>query len=110
MTYVSITGLTVKRLWHTPIFWHYAIRSMAQAQSAPGCMAAEARTIAGVHHTRSLWRSRTDMLSYLRSGTHREAMKIFPKISEGKVLGFEAEALPDWAEVHRLWHEEGRTV
>ena len=110
MPYVSITGLELKRFWHAPVFWRHAMRSMAQANSAAGCRTAQARSIAGVHHTRSLWDSRTDMIRYLRSGAHREALDVFATIATGKVLGFEADTLPDWEEVHRLWREEGRPV
>lgn len=81
-----------------------------QAKAAPGCLQADARTINGVHHTRSLWTSRAAMLAYLREGAHRAAMPVFPRIATGKVLGFEAESLPDWDEVHRLWEEKGREV
>lgn len=110
MPYVSITGLTTKRIWHVPIFWRYAIRAMAQAKSASGCLAAEQKIIDGVHHTRSLWRSRRDMIGFLRSGAHQQAVRLFPRIATGKVLGFEAEELPDWDEVHRMWYEQGREV
>lgn len=110
MAYVSITGLELKRLWHVPIFWHHATRSMVQARAADGCRAAHAKTIRRVHHTRSLWDCRSDMIRYLRSGPHREAMRVFPRFATGKVLGFEADELPDWAEVHRLWREQGRIV
>ncbi|MEL6644038.1 MAG: hypothetical protein AAFQ79_08895 [Pseudomonadota bacterium] len=110
MPYVSITGLRLKRFWHSPRFWRHATRSMVQAKGAPGCRRADARTINGVHHTRSLWDSRKDMIAYLRSGAHREAIAIFPAIATGKVLGFEAEELPDWDEIHRRWEAEGREV
>ena len=110
MGYVSITGLELKRFWHAPVFWRHATRSMLQAQNAPGCRDARAKTIGGVHHTISLWDSRTDMISFLRSGAHRDALKIFPKIATGKVFGYQADALPDWPEAHRRWQEEGRPV
>ena len=110
MAYVSITGLTVTRVWHMPRFWVHATRAMVQAQAADGCLAADARTIRGVHHTRSLWASRAHMLAYLRSGAHLAAMKTYPRIGTGRVLGFEADALPDWDETRRRWEAEGRPV
>ncbi|MEM9474753.1 MAG: hypothetical protein AAGA71_05640 [Pseudomonadota bacterium] len=110
MPYVSITGLRLKRFWHAPQFWRHATRSMIQAKAAPGCLRADAHTIQGVHHTRSLWESRQHMMDYLRSGAHRDAMRVFPRIGTGKVLGFEADALPDWDEVRRRWEEDGRAV
>ncbi len=108
--YVSITGLQVRRFWHVPTFWRHAIASMAQAQRAEGCLGASARTINGVHHTRSIWRDRKDMLAFLGKEAHLEAMKLFPRIATGKTLGFEATEVPDWDEVHRLWRTQGRDV
>lgn len=110
MPHLSITGLTVRHVWHVPVFWHYSVRAMARARSAPGCLSAEARTIGGVHHTRSLWRERSDMLAYLQSDAHLDATRAFPRIATGRVLGFEAETVPDWDAVHRLWQTQGRDV
>lgn len=108
--YVSITGLRVRHFWQQPIFWRHAIASMVQARVAEGCLQAEARTINGIHHTRSVWRDRAAMLTYLRSGAHLKAMKLFSRIATGKTYGFETTEIPDWAEVHRLWQDHGREV
>ena len=110
LVYVSITGLQVRRPWHLPVFWRHATASMAQAQRAPGCLEAAARTIGGVHHTRSVWRDRSDMLAYVRSGAHLAAMKAFHQIATGKTVGFTTADIPDWDEAHRLWVEEGIPV
>lgn len=108
--YVSITGLRVRRFWHVPMFWRHAVASMAQAQRADGCLEASARTINGVHHTRSIWRKKEDMRSYLASGAHLEAMKVFSRIATGRTLGFVTTDIPNWDEVHRLWLTKGRDV
>lgn len=108
--HVSITGLELKRIWHAPRFWRHAMASMAQARAADGCHAADSRTIKGVHHTLSVWSSRQAMLAYMRSGAHLDAMKAFRSIATGKTYGFEADHIPDWSDVHRLWHEHGRDV
>ena len=106
--YVSITGLRIRSVWHLPTFWRHAVASMAQAQKANGCLGASAKTINGVHHTRSIWQSRDHMLAYLRTGAHLNAMKVFHRIASGKTLGFESTSIPDWDEVRRLWEEQGR--
>ncbi|MEL6204098.1 MAG: hypothetical protein AAFR47_02135 [Pseudomonadota bacterium] len=106
--YVSITGLRTKGPWAAPLFWWHAVASMRQAQTADGCLAADARTIDGVHHTRSLWRSEADMRAFLQTGAHLKAVRRFRQIAAGKTFGFAADALPDWDEVHRLWQERGR--
>jgi len=110
LLYVSITGLRLKRFWHAPKFWRYAFAAMRQAQADPNCLSADARSISGVHHTRSVWRSREDMLTYLKSGEHLAAMKVFRGIATGKTYGFESHDVPDWTQVHALWNTHGRVV
>ena len=106
--YVSITGLRVKSVWRLPAFWWHASAAMQQAMNAQGCLGAEARLIGGVHHTRSVWTDRQSMKDYLQSGAHLKAIKAFRDIATGKTLGFDAESIPDWDEVHRLWHQKAR--
>lgn len=108
--YISITGLELKRFWHAPLFWTHAVRSMAQARAAAGNISADARTIDGVHHTLSVWTDRNAMRAYLTSGHHAAAMRLFPKIAQGKTLGFIATEIPDWPEVHALWRDRGCVV
>ncbi len=108
--YVSITGLQVRRVWHIPAFWTHAIRAMVQARGAPGNISAQARRIDGVHHTLTVWTDRKAMLGYLRTGPHRDAIRLFPRIATGKVLGFCTQEVPDWADVPALWAAHGREV
>lgn len=108
--YVSITGLRIRRPWHLPVFWRHAMAAMAQARNADGCLDAAARNIDGIHHTRTVWRDRQAMQAYLSTGAHLKAMKIFNRVATGKTFGFETESVPDWNDVHRLWHDRGRHV
>ncbi len=108
--YVSITGLQVRRVWHIPFFWSHAIKAMAQARNADGNISADARTVNGVHHTLSVWTDRDAMLAYLSAGPHLEAMRRFPSIATGKVVGYLSKQAPDWSEVHGIWLERGRVV
>lgn len=108
--YVSITGLELKRPRHLPRFFWHALRSMAQAQRAPGNLGAEARRIDGIHHTVTLWTDRAAMLAYLKSGAHLQAMRAFRAVTTGAVLGFEADSAPDWTEVPAIWRARGRPV
>ena len=108
--YVSITGLQVRRVWHIPSFWSLAMKSMMQARNAPGNISADARTINGVHHTLSVWTEMDAMQAYLTAGPHLEAMRRFPSIATGKVVGYLATQAPDWSEVHAIWLERGRVV
>jgi hypothetical protein len=108
--YVSITGLQVRRVWHIPSFWSHAMKAMVQARKAPGNISASARTINGVHHTLSVWIDKDAMLAYLTAGPHLEAMRLFPSIATGKVVGYVATQAPDWSEVHAIWLERGRVA
>lgn len=108
--HVSITGLRVRRIWHVPSFWMLAMRSMAQARRAPGNLFADARTINGVHHTLSVWTDRDAMRAFLTAGPHLEAMRLFPGIATGKVVGYQTSRQPRWTEVHAIWRDQGRDV
>jgi hypothetical protein len=108
--YVSVTGLKLKRIWYAPIFWWHAVASMTQVKASQGCLSAEARTIAGSHHTLSVWSSKSDMQAFIKTGAHLRAMKAFRSIATGKTYGFETEKIPNWNEVHNLWVDRGRTI
>jgi hypothetical protein len=108
--YISITGLRLNSPWNAPKFWWHAIGSMRQAKAADGNLFAQARTINGIHHTVSAWRDVAAMKAYLSSGPHLAALKTYRKIATGKTLGFEAETIPDWSEVHALWLRDARVV
>ncbi|MEM6636890.1 MAG: hypothetical protein AAF667_13485 [Pseudomonadota bacterium] len=108
--YVSITGLRLKGFWHAPRFWRLAIPAMAEAQRAPGCRHASARTIKGVHHTLSVWEDRAHMRAYLCMPRHLEAMRAFDGIATGKTIGFETEAVPCWTEARRRWDAKGESA
>ncbi|MGA1801025.1 hypothetical protein [Rhizobium sp. HT1-10] len=108
--YVSITGLQLKARRHTVRFWWLAIRSMMQARQAKGNISTDARQINRVHHTLTVWTDEAAMRRYLVAGAHLQAMKAFGSIATGKTLGYYAERVPDWSEVHELWRTKGRTV
>lgn len=105
--YVSITGLKLKGPQHFFTFWWHAVRSMMQAQTAPGNIMAAAKTINGVHHTLSVWTSEQDMRAFLTTGAHLKALKAFNRIATGKTFGYKTTQIPDWSEVHALWQEKG---
>ncbi len=108
--YVSITGLKVRNLWQVPLFWRHAVAAMSQARSAKGCIQADAQTINGIHHTRSVWTNRDAMLAYIRSGAHLKAMQSFHHFATGKTVGYETKDIPDWTQVHAIWQEKGKVV
>eukprot|EP00543_Licmophora_paradoxa_P002000 CAMPEP_0202458046 /NCGR_PEP_ID=MMETSP1360-20130828/20837_1 /ASSEMBLY_ACC=CAM_ASM_000848 /TAXON_ID=515479 /ORGANISM="Licmophora paradoxa, Strain CCMP2313" /LENGTH=112 /DNA_ID=CAMNT_0049078373 /DNA_START=204 /DNA_END=542 /DNA_ORIENTATION=+ len=82
---------------------------MAQAKITPGIISADSRTINGVQHTLTAWKSRKDMLAFYRSESHVEAMKAFSRIaSRGKVFSYESENIPSWEEAREIWEKNGR--
>ena len=106
--YVSITGLRRKRPWHVLRFYWHAVPSLRQARRARGNLHAAVRTMAGVHHTLTVWESEAAMRAFLYAGAHRRAIAAFPAIATGKTFGYESDTVPDWDEVHALWSERGR--
>lgn len=110
MVYVSITGLHVRSVIYAPAFWWHAIRSMRQAQSAPGLISVEVRQIDGIHHTLTVWETEAAMRAYLITGAHLAAMKAFHRIATGRTIGFVAESAPDWDEAHAIWERRGNAV
>lgn len=108
--YISITGLKPRGLLEVPRFWWHAIRSMQQAQRAPGNVSVTVRTIDGTHHTVTLWTDRAAMRAYLGQGAHRAAMRASRSIGTGAVYGYEGDIAPDWADVPALLRERGRPI
>jgi hypothetical protein len=106
--YVSITGLIPKSLWTTFRFWRHAIPSRIQANSAAGILFSDVKKINGIQHTLTAWESKEHMKSYIHTGAHLEAIKVFRKIAVGKTFGFETDRLPEWSEVHELWLKNGK--
>jgi hypothetical protein len=106
--YISITGLRLKGIFSAPRFWWHALRSMAQARSAPGNISADARNIDGVQHTLTVWTDEAAMRAYLVRGAHLQAMRAFHSIATGKTIGFTSSAIPTWAEARTIWEERGR--
>ncbi len=107
VVYVAITGLRLKSPFHAAWFWWHAIRSMMQAQGAPGNLHADARAINGVQHTLTVWTDKAAMRRFIVTGAHAKAMRAFPQIATGSTFGFETDRVPDWADVHQLWKAHG---
>jgi hypothetical protein len=106
--YISITGLRLKGPFATARFWWHALRSMAQARSAPGNISTDARKIDGVQHTLTVWTDESAMRTYLVNGAHLQAMRAFRSIATGKTIGFVSATIPSWTEARAIWEEHGR--
>lgn len=77
MPFVSITGLKIKSFRHWPRFAWHAVRSMAQARKAKGCLLAEARTTGTIQHTLSVWVEYKAMREFMMVGAHWDSMRDF---------------------------------
>ena len=106
--YISITGLQVKKPWQIFAFFWHAIPSKRQAERAEGNLSVAVKTINGVHHTLTTWKSEQDMRKYLYSGAHQKAIRAFRKIATGKTFGLLGREVPDWNKVHELWRERAK--
>lgn len=106
--HISITGLKPKGFWGVFRFWRYAVPSFAQAKKANGNLFCEVKKVNGYQCTLTAWESREQMLTFMRSGIHLQAMQQFHKIATGKTYGYETEQVPTLEEAFALLEEKGR--
>lgn len=108
--YISITGLIIKKsLISRILFYRYAIPCFYQAKKTEGNLSVDVKTIKGVHHTVSLWKTKENMQKFVYSGAHMEAIKKFSKIATGKTFGYSGNTLPSWTEVHEMWKSKAKS-
>jgi hypothetical protein len=73
---VVVTEAKVKSVLHLPGFLVHAVRSMVQAQSAPGNLGARVFLRGPLRWcTVTAWQDEAAMVRYVRSGAHLAAMK-----------------------------------
>jgi heme-degrading monooxygenase HmoA len=70
------------------MFWRHAIPSKIQADSAKGILFSDVKKINKIQHTLTAWETKQDMIAYIHSGSHLQAMKAFRKIAVGKTFGY----------------------
>ncbi|MEJ2212906.1 MAG: hypothetical protein P8Y20_02275 [Gammaproteobacteria bacterium] len=101
--YIYITGLDLQSPWKSLIFYSHAIPSLLKAASSRGNLSVEVKNFNGVKHTLSVWESEDDMKSFINSGSHKKAIEAFTRIAKDKMFGYDAQEIPDWSQVHKLW-------
>jgi heme-degrading monooxygenase HmoA len=106
--YVSITGLKVKNIFASFMFWRHAIPSKAQADRSTGLVSLDVKRAGSYHFTLTVWKNREAMIAYRNSGAHLAAMTAFRKIATGKIYGYETRSIPTWDEALGLWDENAR--
>lgn len=101
--YISITHLELKSI--TKIFNFLAFTSAVQKQiiKANGMKAWEASGFYKHFWTRTAWESKEQMMEFMRSGAHANAMKNSKDMAEKvDVYGYESDTLPSWKEAKWL--------
>jgi hypothetical protein len=109
---VSITRLRVRSIFYMPLFMLHAMRTLTQAQKAPGVLGAETRFEPGnVFWTKTVWQDEAAMKQYRGSGAHQVAMRLLSELcSEAAHARWAQDApdLPTWEEAHRRMLTEGK--
>lgn len=108
--HISLTALKPKGFFSFLRFWFLAIPSFQEAKKAKGILFCEVKNMHGNQCTITAWKSREDMLVFMRSGVHLKAMKAFGKIATGKTYGYEADEVPSWENANALLQEKGKIV
>lgn len=112
MTLISVTRLRVRSIRFLPVFLWYTFKSNQQAKQAQGNLASTLRAQGNtVFWTLTVWDNEASMRSYMRSGSHREAMpKLQNWCDEASVVHWHAESatLPSWEEAETAMVTRGR--
>ncbi len=109
---VSITRLRVRSIFYMPLFMMHAMRTMMQAQKAPGVLGVETRFEPGnVVWTKTVWTDEAAMKQYRGSGAHQVAMRLLSELcSEAAYARWQQDTpgLPTWEEAHERILREGK--
>jgi len=106
--YVSVTGLKTNNLYASMKFWLLTIPAFRAAQKADGILVCKNTSRSGYQHTLTVWETKTHMLAYARSPKHMKAIRAFPSIAIGRLLGYESDIVPSWDEALLKWEREAR--
>lgn len=111
MAVVSITFFKVNALRHVPKFLRLSGAAKKAAERAKGVKAVKLTAKFYLRFfTITQWESLDDLMAYVRSDAHAEAMKHSNKFGKGMVYHFESDELPSWSEACRLVVAHGRRV
>ena len=102
--YVSITHLRLKAFWKVFQFYKYNSKVQRQIKTANGVLSIEGKVTSFVSfYTKTSWNSKEDMLSFMRSGAHVDAMKNSHQFAmKVTTTGFESESVPSWKDAIEL--------
>jgi len=102
--YISTTRLQLKSIWKIVEFFRFNSGVLRQIKAANGILSIDTKGTSFTNfYTLTSWRSKDDMLRFMRNGAHAAAMK--NSISFAKKItahGYEADHLPSWEEAIKL--------
>jgi hypothetical protein len=112
MPFVSITRLRGRSWRYLPGFVIQSLRAARQAKLATGSLSVSVlRDADWAFWTRTVWRDKAAMRSFMRSGVHRRIMARLPEWCDEAALVHwvqDANEPPSWPEAHRRLQGEGR--
>jgi hypothetical protein len=111
-TFVSVTRLRLRSIRYLPAFLWMSLLSLLQAKRAPGNLKVKLVKDANLTFwTLTAWEKETMMRSYIKAGSHRQAMsKLVEWCDEAAIVHWyqETSELPNLKEAHRRMQIEGR--
>jgi len=102
--YVSITHLHLKSVWKFFQFYKHNSKVQRQIKTANGILSMEGKGASFMSfYTKTSWTSKDDMLTFMRSGAHADAMRNSSKFARKvTTTGYESESVPSWNEAIQL--------
>jgi hypothetical protein len=96
--------MQLKSVWKLFMFFKYNGNVLRQIKAAEGVLSIDTKGTSLTHfYTMTSWKSKDDMLQFMRNGAHAEAMKNSKKFAKTITAhGYEGDQLPDWDEVIAL--------
>jgi hypothetical protein len=111
-TLVSVTRLRLRSIRYLPAFLWMSVLSSLQAKRSPGNLKVKLAKDANLTFwTLTAWENETMMRSYIKAGSHRQAMsKLVEWCDEASLVHWyqETSKLPTLKEAHRRMEIEGK--
>ncbi len=105
---ISVTGLRIRKPWHIFRFYWHAVRIKMACERAPGNVLTAVTKKDGFQHTLTVWESKKQLLAFVYSSPHQEAIDIFHEIATGSTCSFSSESVPSMEEAIEYWREHGK--
>lgn len=106
--YISTTHLQLKSIWKVFSFFKYNGKVQSQIKTAKGVISIDSKGTSFTNfYTITSWKSKEDMLDFMRSGAHATAMKNSPQFAFNITThGYEGESVPSWEKAIKRLHNK----